>query len=87
VQKLKQEIRIGVVCIARKTFDYEAAEKIYKEIQSDLKKIENIDWEIIPELLIEIEETQIYSIDGKEYEINILTIENNQVKFKINGET
>ena len=55
---MKQEIRIGVVCIARKTFDFEAASGIYQEIQVKLKSIEKIHWEIIPELLIEIEEAQ-----------------------------
>ncbi len=55
---MKQEIRIGVVCIARKTFDFEVAFEIYQDIQVKLKSIENINWEIIPELVIEIEEAQ-----------------------------
>ncbi|MHA1253999.1 MAG: hypothetical protein ACTSPS_00220 [Promethearchaeota archaeon] len=55
---MKQEIRIGVVCLARKTFDFEAAFDIYKGIQTKLNKIENINWEFIPELVIEIQEAQ-----------------------------
>jgi len=55
---LKERIKIGVVCIARKTFDYIAAEDIFKKIQIELKKIENIDWEITSELVIEIEDAQ-----------------------------
>jgi len=55
---LKEKIKVGVVCIARKTFDYIAAGEIFKEIQSKLRKIENTDWEIIPELLIEIKDAQ-----------------------------
>ncbi|MHA1472995.1 MAG: L-fucose/L-arabinose isomerase family protein [Promethearchaeota archaeon] len=55
---MKEKIKIGVVCIARKTFDYIAAEDIFKNIQIDLEKIENIDWEIISELVIEIEDAQ-----------------------------
>jgi L-fucose isomerase-like protein len=51
-------VRIGVVCLARKTFDFVAAEEIYTKIKSDLTKIENIEWQIIPDLLIEVEETQ-----------------------------
>ena len=37
---MKQELKIGVVCIARKTFDFEAADEIYKKIDkySDLGK-------------------------------------------------
>lgn len=55
---MKERIKIGVVCIARKTFDYIAAEDIFKKIQIELKKIENIDWEITSELVIEIEDAQ-----------------------------
>jgi len=55
---LKEKIKIGVVCVARKTFDYIAAEDIFKKIQIELKKIENIDWEITSELVIEIEDAQ-----------------------------
>lgn len=55
---MKEKIKVGVVCIARKTFDYIAAGEIFKEIQSKLRKIENTDWEIIPELLIEIKDAQ-----------------------------
>ncbi len=55
---MKEKIKIGVVCVARKTFDYIAAEDIFKKIQIELKKIENIDWEITSELVIEIEDAQ-----------------------------
>jgi L-fucose isomerase-like protein len=55
---LKQKIRIGVVCIARETFDFEAAREIYSQIKKDLKMIENIDWYIIDSLVIEINEAQ-----------------------------
>ena len=55
---MKQKIRIGVVCIARKTFDFMAAGEIYKKIQINLKPIESIDWEFIPELVIEVEDAQ-----------------------------
>jgi L-fucose isomerase-like protein len=55
---MKQSIRIGVVCLARKTFDHLAASKIYKKIQTELKSIENIEWEIIKDLITEIEDIQ-----------------------------
>ena len=45
---MKQEIKIGVVCIARKTFDYIAAKEIYEKIQKEIKVIEKVNWEIIP---------------------------------------
>lgn len=58
MRKLKKEIKIGVVCLARKTFDYEAAFNIYTKIINDLNRIENVNWEIIPDLIIEVSEAQ-----------------------------
>jgi len=55
---MKQEVTIGVVCLARKTFDFEAAADIYKNIQKDLGKVENVNFVCIPELVIEIEDAQ-----------------------------
>lgn len=55
---MKQLITIGVVCLARTTFDYKAAKEIYLKIQSDLEKIESVEWEIVSELLIEIHDAQ-----------------------------
>lgn len=55
---MKQEIRVGLVCLARKTFDYQAAEEIYRNIKEDLKILEDIQWEIVESLVIEIEEAQ-----------------------------
>ena len=54
----KQSISIGVVCIARKTFDFNAAAEIYQGIQQDLALIENVNWKFIEGLVIEIEEAQ-----------------------------
>jgi len=56
--KLKHRVRIGVACLARKTFDYKAAKEIYGNIIKKLKSIEDVDWEIVPEILIEIEHAQ-----------------------------
>ncbi len=58
---MKGEINIGVICLARKTFDYKAALEIYKNIITDLGNIENVNWEVIPELLIEITDAQTAS--------------------------
>lgn len=55
---MKQNVRIGVACLARETFDYDAAKEIYGNIVKKLKSIENVDWEIVPELVIEIEDAQ-----------------------------
>ena len=55
---MKQKIKIGVVCLARKTFDFEAALEIYNGIQEDLKEIEQIDWVFIEDLIIEVEDAK-----------------------------
>ena len=53
---MKHKVNIGVVCFARKTFDYQAAGELYQQIQQDLQKIEQVNFEIIPELVIEVED-------------------------------
>jgi L-fucose isomerase-like protein len=55
---MKSEVSIGLVCLVRKTFDYKAAAQIYTNIIKDIKKIENVIWEVIPELIFEISEAQ-----------------------------
>ena len=55
---MKQKICVGLVCLARKTFDYKAAEEIYVRIKENLRKIELVQWEIISDLLIEVEDAQ-----------------------------
>lgn len=49
-------VRIGVVCLARKTYDYEAAFEIYKSTMQELKTTPNVEWHFIPELVIETED-------------------------------
>ncbi|NVM16679.1 MAG: fucose isomerase [Candidatus Lokiarchaeota archaeon] len=67
---MKEKIKVGVVCIARKTFDYIAAGEIFKDIQSNLKKIENIEWVINTELIIEIKDAQATAQDLKSKNID-----------------
>ncbi|MHA1727188.1 MAG: fucose isomerase [Promethearchaeota archaeon] len=56
---MKQNIKLGVVCLARKTFDYKAAQDLYQnKIMRDLGKIENITWEFIQDLVISVEDAQ-----------------------------
>ncbi len=55
---MKQKIRIGVVCLARKTFDFQAAQDLFKQIQEKIMLIEDVIWEIIPDLIFEVEEAQ-----------------------------
>ena len=55
---MKQQVNIGVACFARTTFDYQAAAALYQQIQQDLQTIEQVNFEIFPDLLIEVEETR-----------------------------
>ena len=58
---MKQRIRLGLVCLARETYDFAAAAEIYKGIRADLagpQGPEAVDWEIIPELVISLEDAQ-----------------------------
>lgn len=55
---MKQKIKIGVICLARKTFDFTAAKEVFGQIQGKLKNFGEITWEIIPELIIEVKDAQ-----------------------------
>lgn len=55
---MKQHIRLGLVCLARETYDFAAAAEIYKGFIADVAKIENVTWEVVPGLVISIEEAQ-----------------------------
>ena len=53
---MKQEVNIGVVCLARETFDFMAAKDIYAVLKKDLSKVENVRFHFIEELVIEVDE-------------------------------
>ena len=40
---MKQKIKLGVVCLTRNTFDFNAAASLYEDIKKDLSKIENLE--------------------------------------------
>ncbi|ADY14083.1 fucose isomerase [Sphaerochaeta globosa] len=53
---MKHTVKLAVVCLARKTYDYGAAEELYTKIRSDLQKIEAVDWCFIETLVISQED-------------------------------
>jgi len=55
---MKQKIRLGLVCLARETYDFHAAADIYGTIVKDLAGIEAIEWETIPELVISVDDAK-----------------------------
>jgi len=54
----KHPVTLGVVCLARKTYDWQAAGEIYRKVKDDLRKIENVDWVFIEDLVIEVDEAR-----------------------------
>ena len=44
---MKHPIRLGLVCLARKTFDFEAAAEVYRRIAEEVGNLEAADWEIV----------------------------------------
>ena len=40
---MKQRVKLGVVCLTRHTFDFNAAAELYEGIKKDLSKIENLE--------------------------------------------
>lgn len=55
---MKQLVRLGVVCLARKTFDYQEAEKIYNRLLEHLQELEQVEVEAVPGLTIEPDEAR-----------------------------
>lgn len=55
---MKEKIKLGVVCLARKTFDFNAAKEIYDLKKTELKKLENIELTFVDELVIEPNEAE-----------------------------
>lgn len=51
-----KKIRLGVVCLARTTYEYKTAESMYLDIISELKKIPEIEYTFIENTVIEVEE-------------------------------
>jgi L-fucose isomerase-like protein len=55
---MKQHIKLGLVCLARETFDFAAAAEIYKRLASEVSSLEAVEWEVVPDLVISVEEAQ-----------------------------
>lgn len=53
---MPQRIRVGVVCLARKTYDFQAAAEKYGQTRERLRALPNVEWEFIEELVIEPED-------------------------------
>jgi L-fucose isomerase-like protein len=55
---MKHPIRLGLVCLARETFDYKAAAELYGRIASEVQRLEALSWEIVTELVISPEDAR-----------------------------
>ncbi|HOX33551.1 MAG TPA: fucose isomerase [Spirochaetales bacterium] len=55
---MKERIKLGLVCLARETFDHKAAAAIYEGLVRELSRLENVDWEALPGLVISVEDAR-----------------------------
>lgn len=53
---MKYPVTLGVVCLARTTYDYTAAEEIYAKIRSELRHLEGVTWYCLEPLVISQED-------------------------------
>ncbi len=53
---MKQQVTLGLVCLARETYDFRAAKEIYNGIIKDLQRIEAVNWLVVEPLVITPEE-------------------------------
>ena len=69
-----RKARIGVVCLTRKTYDYETAFAIYKERMEKLAKDESVDWKIYLENVIEPEDAEkaIHYLNAEEVDAVVI---------------
>jgi L-fucose isomerase-like protein len=52
------KVKLGVLCLARTTFDYQAALELYRQRQAELTRDQTVDWTFIEGLVIEPEEAE-----------------------------
>jgi L-fucose isomerase-like protein len=50
-ERMKHRIRLGIACLARDTFDLSAATAAYRKITEEVRRVEEVDWEIATDLL------------------------------------
>jgi L-fucose isomerase-like protein len=55
---MKANVRLGVVCLARTTFDFEAARGLYRTILEQIRETEAVEVCAVEELVIEVDEAK-----------------------------
>ncbi|MEA5031947.1 MAG: fucose isomerase [Sphaerochaeta sp.] len=55
---MKHRVTLGLVCLARDTYDYKAAKEIYDRQIEHLLTLEAIDWVVVPDLVFSVDEAQ-----------------------------
>lgn len=55
---MKGKVSLGVVCLARKTFDYLEAKKLYDQTKTELRNLENSEIFAVEDLVIEIDDAK-----------------------------
>jgi L-fucose isomerase and related proteins len=55
---MKYPIRLGIVCLARETYDYRAAAEIYAHLSREVSTLENVAWEAVEGLVVSPEDAR-----------------------------
>lgn len=55
---MNRNIHIGVVCLARKTYDFESAREIYAATRETLSAVPDVTWHFVEDLVIEPDEAR-----------------------------
>jgi L-fucose isomerase-like protein len=55
---MKYPIKLGLVCLARETFDFKAAAEIYARLAREVAGLENVTWEAVEGLVISVEDAR-----------------------------
>ena len=69
-----KKAKIGVVCLARETFDFNAAKAIYDQQKSRLRKDGTCQWEIVEDLVITVEDAKSAAITLSACQVDGLVI-------------
>lgn len=71
---MKKDIRLGIVCLARNTFDYNAAKELYDHILKDLEKLENVCICAVKELVMEVDDAKKAAKELYNYDVDGIAI-------------
>ena len=58
-EKAMKNVKLGVVCLTRTTYEYKTAQEMYNATMEDLKRIPGVDYTFIEQCVIEVEDAEV----------------------------